>query len=61
MTRDEILKTLRSALAAAVREGSRDPHFLQRVVGAVCDELRVDPMIGAYLLTRVASLLKKEG
>ena len=54
MTAARIEEMIRAALRAAVREAKADPQFLQRIARVICEELGADPMIGAYLASRLA-------
>ena len=49
----DIEDRLRGALRAAVAEMRTDERFLQRIVNVVCDELGIDPMVGAYVASRL--------
>ena len=58
--KDMLIERLRNALQASVGEVQKDPEFLGRVVGTVCQELGMDPMASVYLAGKLKNLVKKK-
>lgn len=55
-----LIERLRNALQSSIAEVQKDPEFLGRVVGTVCQELGMDPIASMYLANKLKKHVKRD-